>query len=81
MTWQRLLKATLLTNVLTVATGVAKTEITLWAAKSYDELWSRIIAYGTGLFVLAVIAPLSTWLSYRIMRDGLGIRRRLQLFR
>lgn len=74
MRWSRLIKATLATNVLTVATGVAKTELTLWAALALDETWSRVVAYGAGLFVLAVMAPLSTALAHKLMRDGTGFR-------
>lgn len=74
MNWRRLVKATLLTNVLTVAVGIAKTELTLWSGRSLDEVWSRVVAYGAGLFVLAIMAPLSTWLAYKIQRDGLGLR-------
>lgn len=72
MIWQRLIKATLLTNVLTVFTGIAKTELTLWAGANLSPATSRLVAYGAGLFVLLVMAPLSTWIAYKIQRDGTG---------
>lgn len=74
MNWPRLIKATLLTNVLTVATGIAKTELTLWAALQFDPVLSRVVAYSAGIFVLLVMAPLSTWIAWKIQQDGLGLR-------
>lgn len=71
MIWQRLIKATLLTNVLTVFTGIAKTELTLWASHQ-PAPWDRIISYGAGICVLLVMAPLSTWIAHKIQRDGTG---------
>ena len=75
MNWRRLVKATLATNVLAVATGIAKTELTLWAAVALEPLWARMVAYGSGIFVLVIMAPLSTWLAWKITNDGLGLRR------
>lgn len=81
MNWTRLWKATAITNVLTVATGIAKTELTLWSGQALDGLWSRVVAYGAGLFVLAILAPLSTWMAYKIQRDGLGLNRQWRRWR
>ena len=76
--WRRLIKATLLTNILTVFTGIAKTELTLWAAVTFDAITSRLVAYSAGAFVLLVMAPLSTWIAYKIQADGLGLRKWLK---
>ena len=69
MNWRGLGRAVLWTQLISWSVSIFKAEATIRIAWwTQDPVWTRAAAYGLGIGLTLLFAPLSAWLAWRLQR-------------